>query len=490
MADYSMLYPIIVMAVFGLAAPAVRILTKSDRATAGLSIVGILASMSFVLEYFYNGAGAGVFANLLRLDAFSALFLLLFQFVALYVVIASVKYVDKEKHTGEYYSLILLATTGMMVVAMSLDLITLFVGIELTSLSSYALVAFRKKDQRSAEAATKYFIIGGLSSALALFGISLLYGITGTTNFTQIGIQVGSVTSNDLPILLLSLVMVLAGFGFKVAIVPFHMWAPDVYEGAPTTITAMLAGGSKKMGFIALFKVFLLGLLAIRADWQALTAIIAIATMTLGNVIAVSQTSIKRMLAYSSIAQAGYILMVLPVAATGNAAVATFALEGGIFQIITHAFMKGGAFLVVAAMSTVSLGENIADYKGLAKRAPLMAFGMAILLFSLAGIPPLAGFSSKFVLFSAPIYGSEIAGNQWLVWLSVAAILNSALSLYYYARVVKYMYVDKGPEDRLKAPTSMAVAVAICVVAVVAIGLYAQPVISACASAANAFFLP
>ncbi|MDD1770819.1 MAG: NADH-quinone oxidoreductase subunit N [Methanomassiliicoccales archaeon] len=490
MADYSMLYPIITMVIFGLAAPAVRMITKSDRATAGFAIVGILASMSFTLEYFYNGSGAGVFANLLRLDAFSALFILLFQFVALYVVVASVKYVDKERHVGEYYSLIMLASTGMMVVAMSLDLITLFVGIELTSLSSYALVAFRKRDQRSAEAATKYFIIGGLSSALALFGISLLYGITGTTNFTQIGIQVGLVSSTDMPVLLLSVVMILAGFGFKVAIVPFHMWAPDVYEGAPTTITAMLAAGSKKMGFVALFKVFLLGMLAIRADWQALTAILAIVTMTVGNVIAVQQTSIKRMLAYSSIAQAGYIMMVLPVAAAGSASVAVFALEGGIFQIITHAFMKGGAFIIVATMSTMSLGENIADYKGLAKRAPLMAFGMAILLFSLAGIPPLAGFASKFVLFSAPILGSEVAGNQWLVWLSVAAILNSALSLYYYARVVKYMYVDKGPEDRLKAPTSMAIAVGICVVAVVAIGLWAGPVIDACASAANAFFLP
>jgi NADH-quinone oxidoreductase subunit N len=169
-------------------------------------------------------------------------------------------------------------------------------------------------------------------------------------------------------------------------------------------------------------------------------------------------------------------------------AVATFALEGGIFQIITHAFMKGGAFLVTAAMSTVSLGENIADYKGLAKRAPLIAFAFAVMLFSLAGIPPLAGFASKFVLFSAPIDGSQIAGNEWLVWLSIAAILNSALSLYYYARVVKYMYVDEGPKDRLKVPFSMAVAVGICFVVVVAVGLYAQPIINACASAAQAFF--
>jgi len=488
--DYSMLYPLIVMAVFAVAAPAVRAIGKSDRATAGWAIIGIAVSMYFALNFFISGSSRGEFAGLLRLDAFSALFMLVFQSVALYVVIASIKYVDKEKNTGEYYALILLATTGMMVVASSVDLITLFVGIELTSLSSYALVAFRKKDKRGAEAAVKYFIIGGLSSALALFGISLLYGAVGVTNFYEIGAKLALVSGTMQPVLLLSVVLIIAGFGFKVAIVPFHMWAPDVYEGAPTTITAMLAAGSKKMGFVALFKVFLLSMVAIRADWQLMAGILAIATMTLGNLIAVQQTSIKRMLAYSSIAQAGYIMIVLPIAVVSDPSLANYGLQGGIFHIITHAFMKGGAFIIVATLSVVALGEQISDYKGLSKRAPLMALAMAVMLFSLAGIPPLAGFDSKFVLFSGPVYASQISGNEWMLWLAIAGILNSALSLYYYARIVKYMYVDKGPEDKLKMPVSMSVAVAICFLAVVLIGLYPEPVLKVAGEAAKAFFLP
>jgi NADH-quinone oxidoreductase subunit N len=284
--------------------------------------------------------------------------------------------------------------------------------------------------------------------------------------------------------------MIVAGFGFKVAIVPFHMWAPDVYEGAPTTITAMLASGSKKMGFIALFKVFIIGLFAIKADWSLMIGIIAIATMTLGNVIAISQTSIKRMLAYSSIAQAGYILMVLPIAVVGDPTVAQYGLAGGIFHMITHAFMKGGAFIIVAGLATAALGEHISDYKGLYRRAPLMAFAMTIMLFSLAGIPPLAGFASKFVLFSGAIYASDLAGEQWLLWLAVAAIINSAISLYYYARVVKYMYLDDGPKDKLKISPAFGLAVAVCFIAVILIGINPDPIIQACQEAAKAFFTP
>jgi NADH-quinone oxidoreductase subunit N len=442
-----------------------------------------------VFYWFYNGSHMAVFENMLRIDAFSALFMLIFLFVALYVVIASLRFVDGLKHTGEYYALVMLATAGMMVVAMSMDLITLFVGIEITSLSSYSLVAFRKKDKLGAEAATKYFIIGGLSSALSLFGISLIYGATGQVNFQAVASAVAALHGMD-PVLILAIVMIVAGFGFKVAIVPFQMWAPDVYEGAPTTITAMLASGSKKMGFIALFKVFIIGLVAIKADWSMMIGIVAIATMTLGNVIAISQTSIKRMLAYSSIAQAGYILIVLPIAVVGDPTVAQYGLAGGIFHMMTHAFMKGGAFIIVAGLATAALGEHINDYKGLYRRAPLMAFAMTIMLFSLAGIPPLAGFASKFVLFSGAIYASNLAGEQWLLWLAVAAIINSAISLYYYARVVKYMYLDEGPKDKLKIAPAFGVAVAVCVVAVILIGVFPDPFIQACQEAAKAFFLP
>jgi proton-translocating NADH-quinone oxidoreductase chain N len=491
--DLQAVYPEIILAVFALVLPAVRSLTKSDRVAGSVAVVGVGATIITVLYELSQGLSAqfGTAPVFLNFDQFSALFMLVFLAVAFYVTLASIRFVNGEKHTGEFYALILLATVGMMIVASAQDLITLFVGIELTSLSSYALVAFRKQDKRGAEAATKYFIIGGLSSAIALFGISLLYGVTKTVSFHDINVALAAGTTMT-PVLLLSIVMLIAGFGFKVAIVPFHMWAPDVYEGAPTTITAMLASGSKKMGFVALFKVFLIGMIAIAVQWQLLIAILAVVTMTMGNLIAVSQTNIKRMLAYSSIAQAGYILISIPVAAVTDPNISQFALGAGIFHIITHAFMKGGAFIIVATLSTAALGESIADFKGLRKRSPIMALSMMLMLFSLAGIPPLAGFASKFYLFSAPIDAASVvgSGDGWMVWLAVAGILNSALSLYYYARIVKYMYVDKGAStERLKLPTSMIAAVLICVAAVILLGLYADPIIKACQEAARQFFL-
>ncbi|MCJ7517648.1 MAG: NADH-quinone oxidoreductase subunit N, partial [Methanomassiliicoccales archaeon] len=381
MAGLSAIYPELVMIVVAIAIPAIYYATKSHKILSTVSLVGIAASMGIVVQFLFDGAQADTLeGGLLRLDAFSALFQLIFLIVAFYVILASYKYVQGERHIAEYHTLIMMATAGMMIVASSLDLITLFVGLELASLSTYALVGFRKKDKKGAEAATKYFIIGAISSAISLYGISLLYGLTGSTMFTDIGALVGGMAGMD-PVVLLALALLIAGFGFKVAIVPFHMWAPDVYEGAPTTVTSLLAASSKKMGFVALFKIFLIGLIAIRVEWQLVIAIISVATMVIGNLIAISQTNIKRMLAYSSIAQAGYILMVLPIGTE-------YALAGGIFHIITHAFMKGGAFIIVATLSTVAIGETLSDYKGLAKRSPLMAFSMTVLLFSLAGIPP------------------------------------------------------------------------------------------------------
>ena len=482
--DYTALYPEIIVALFALALPAVNLLLKDNRFLAVVSLAGVGLSMLAVLMYYVEGLGPLAFDNgLLVLDDFSALFMLVFLAVAFVVILASARYIEGEKHAAEYYSLILLATLGMMLVAASTDLFVLYIGIEITSLSSYALVAFRKKDIKGTEAATKYFIFGGISSAFTLFGISLVYGVAGTTSFAEIGAAVGTLDAYK-EMLWLALVMVIVGFGFKVAMVPFHSWAPDVYEGAPTTITAMLAAGSKKMGFVAMFKFFIIAMLAIKADWEIVVAILAIVTMTVGNLAALNQTSIKRMLAYSSIAQAGYILIAVAVGTE-------FAVTGGIFHILTHAFMKGGAFIVVATLATVAIGERIADYKGLAKRSNFMAFSMTVLLFSLAGIPPLAGFASKVVLFSSPIMGT-VDGADWMIWLAVAGIINSAISLYYYARVVKYMYVDEleegAPSEKLKLPKSMVAAVAICVVAIIGIGVFPDYFIQLCRDAAQALF--
>lgn len=482
--DYTAIYPEIILALFALALPAVNLLLKDNRFLAAVSLAAVGLSMLAVVMYYVEGLGPLAFDNgLLVLDDFSALFMLVFLAVAFVVILASARYIEGEKHAAEYYSLILVATVGMMLVASATDLFVLFIGIEITSLSSYALVAFRKKDIKGTEAATKYFIYGGVSSAFTLFGISLIYGVVGTTNFQDIGAAVGTLDAYK-EMLWLALVMVIVGFGFKVAMVPFHAWAPDVYEGAPTTITAMLAAGSKKMGFVAMFKFFLIAMLAIKADWELVVGILAIVTMTVGNLAALNQTNIKRMLAYSSIAQAGYILIAVAVGTE-------YAVTGGIFHILTHAFMKGGAFIVVATVATVAIGERIADYKGLAKRSNFLAFSMTVLLFSLAGIPPLAGFASKVVLFSSPIMGT-VEGSEWMIWLAVAAIINSAISLYYYARVVKYMYVDEleegAPSEKLKLPRSMVAAVAICVVATIGIGVFPEYFIQLCQSAAQALF--
>ncbi|MFA5312973.1 MAG: NADH-quinone oxidoreductase subunit N [Methanomassiliicoccales archaeon] len=481
MVDYTAITPEIILALFALAVPALGMVMKSSKVLAAFSLVGVaLAGLSvWMITDGYSGPVA--FQDFVVVEEFSLLFMYVFLAVAFYVILASAVYVKDDKHQPEYYSLILMATVGMLFVASASDLFALFVGIELTSMSSYALVAFKKKDVKSAEAATKYLIIGGLSSGFSLFGISLMYGFTGTTSFSGINDYLSTLGAENIEMVWLAMIMIVVGFGFKISMVPFHMWAPDVYEGAPTPITAMLAAGSKKMGFVAMFKFFLIGLIAIKADWQLLMAVMAVVTMTAGNLIALNQTSMKRMLAYSSIAQAGYILMVIPVATD-------YALAGGLFQILTHAFMKGGAFIIVATLAVAAVGDKISDYKGLAKRTPFLAIAMTLFMLSLAGIPPLAGFASKFFLFSAPIDAMG-GGNDWLMWLAVAGILNSALSLFYYVRVIKYMLVEKGEtEEKLKVPKSMMAAVAICLVAVIVMGVYPEPFYQACLDAARSFF--
>ncbi|UCD92864.1 MAG: NADH-quinone oxidoreductase subunit N, partial [Methanobacteriota archaeon] len=345
----------------------------------------------------------------------------------------------------------------------------------------------RKKDKASAEAGLKFFLMGAVSSAIALFGISILYGITAfvpggaTTDLSQISAALdfalqGGIAHVQIP-LILGIILLIAGFGFKIAIVPFHMWAPDVYEGSPTTISAFLAAGTKKGGFAAFFQLFLVGLIAAKFQWTLLIGILAVVTMVVGNVLAIVQTNLKRMLAYSSIAQAGYILIAVcvgSVAFDGRVDVAQLALAGGLLHILIHVFMKSGAFLVVALTSSAKVGETLNDYKGLYRRMPILAFCMTILLLSLAGIPPLGGFFSKFVLFS-----SAVNAGGWFIWLAVFGVVNSALSLYYYVRVIKYMYVLRGEdESRVKVPTAVYVAVILATLGVILAGLLADPLIA------------
>ncbi|MDY5679684.1 MAG: NADH-quinone oxidoreductase subunit N [Candidatus Methanomethylophilaceae archaeon] len=482
--DLTAIAPMIILIIAALILPAVHLLAKKRTVTWAVALVFVIVSLAInVLMLTDNYVGTAL--DLVQYNAYSGLMILLFQIVLFLAVLVSNASVETTRlHVGAYYSLLMGATLGMMFVAESSDLLTIFVGVELTSISSYAMVSMKRNDPRAAESAVKYVVIGGMSTALTIYGISMLYGLTGSTDIATIAAQTQLEGINLM--FGIALVSMVAGYGFKIAAVPFHMWAPDVYEGASTPVSLFLATGSKKMGLSVFFQIFLVMFVAGSScaaiageEVQYLFAIIAAFTMTVGNVVAIAQNNIKRMLAYSSIAQAGYILIVMAV-------MNEYALSAGLFHMFTHVFMKGGAFLIVGALICAGIGEKISDYRGLAKKAPFLAFAMMLFLFSLAGIPPLAGFTSKFFLFSSAIGSVDGVTSQW-VWLAFVAILNSAISLYYYARVVKAMYVDKGDNtEKIKIPKPFLAGIVICVVAVIVLGVYPQLVFDFCETAAAA----
>ncbi len=431
-----------------------------------LATLGVLAALALTIQSF--GTEATMFFGTLSIDALSQFFKLVFLAVSLIVSLASIKYNENSDHTEEFYSLVLFATFGMMVVASANDLILLFCAFELASLATFALAGFEKKNARSLEGAMKYFIIGAISSALMLFGISYVYGATGTTSIPMIAENATLLAEN--PIGLVAVVLLIAGFGFKMALVPFHMWAPDAYQGSPSVVSSLLAAGSKKMGFVAAFRVFIVALAALQPDWQFAFTILAVVTMTFGNVVAVSQTSVKRMLAYSSLAQAGYIAMAFVV-------MTPMALTGGIFYTLAHAFMKAGAFIAAGAVvwmitsqktGNLDIPDHLDSFRGLGKRMPLAALSMTVFVFALAGIPPTAGFMAKLVLFSSTIQAG-------MTWLAVIAILNSALSLFYYARLVRYMYFLPPEGKKIGMPFPYAAALLLAVAGVLAMGIWPEP---------------
>lgn len=462
------------------------VLESSQKKVLGyLALAAILLSaLIIVFRGIYHVELLGILAKSMTIDPMSQFFKITFLMVSMIVVIASIKQYEGHSNQDEYYTLILLGTIGMMVVASAVDIVTLFIGFELASLSTYALAGFNKKDPENMEAAIKYFIIGAFSSTLLLFGLSYIYGMSGgLTNISDLA-QYFSTNTHLItsPFGIMAMMLLIAGFGFKMALVPFHMWAPDTYQGSPTVISALLAAGSKKMAFIAAFRVLLIALIAIKIDMASVFALLAVLTMTLGNVVAISQKSLKRMLAYSSVAQAGYISLVFVVMSQD-------ALTGGILYVMSHAFMKAGAFIAVAAVGFMILKDDsnardldhIDNFAGLGKRSPFVAFSLLIFLFALAGIPPTAGFVSKVLLFYSVLKG----GFTLLVFI---AILNSALSLYYYARVVKYMYVlPPASNKRLTLPRAYTLAILAALIGVLIIGIIPQPFINWASSAAEIF---
>ena len=451
----SLFLPEILLIASIMVIPALHIFTENRRSYSICSNVSLVGAFIYlVLSWYYpeslsmdRDVSTYIFYDHFKVDAFSQLFKIVFVLTALIVSLVSTSYFDEsEPHQPEYYTLLLSSTLGMMVTASANDFLTLFLGIEISAFSSYGMVAFRKKDDKSTEAGAKYLLIGAFSSALTLYGISLLYAITGFLTFDGVnsfmdGINNGVVDGDFSEVIFISCLFIMAGLGFKIAVVPFHAWAPDVYEGAPTPVTTLLAAASKAMGFVAVFRVFGFTLDSVYEEWELILGIIALASMTVGNLAAISQNDIGRMLAYSSIAQAGYIMIAIP-------ALTSEAMSGAIAHTLVHAFMKGGAFVVVGCVGAVGLGYSLDSYKGLAKRSQLLALAMTVCLLSLVGIPPFAGFISKFFLFYGTLKAG-MAGNSWLIILVIGGVLNSALSLYYFLKIMRYMYLydPEGSED-------------------------------------------
>ena len=421
--------------------------------------------------------------KLIAPDQIGGIFALVTVGVTLAVAVASID-LQKGPSNPVYYSLLAFTALGMVLLAYAQDLLMLFVSWELMSLPTYVLAGFDKKI-RSNEASVKYAIIGAMSSAVILYAISLAYGLTGSTAISQV---VSGFVSHPTALAGVATLLFVAGFGFKMSIVPFHMWIPDAYEGAPTTISALLAAATKKAGFIAAIRV-LLAITTIYAVTQSpfftmanVFAVLALLTMTLGNVAALTQKSMTRLLAYSSIAQAGYILIgfVAFSNAPGSAA-ASLGLTGTIFHIINHAVMKGVAFLAAALVIFQLKRTDLKAYDGLAKRMPLTAFTLAVAFLGLAGVPPLSGFWSKLLLVLS-------VANGPFGWLALAAILNSAFSMGYYGWLIKRMYMDE-PEstEKVKEPFLFVLVFAVMVGLIIGVGLFPQPVINFASAAANAF---
>src|ERR671919_407622 len=404
-------------------------------------------------------------------DLFGSFFAIALLIVSIMVTASSWNYYKGRLNPGAYYSLILLSSIGMVIIAYSTDLVMLLLAWELMSLPTYALAGFSKRDPISNEAAIKYFMFGALSSAVIVLAIGLVYGITGTTNIGDSIRALANLDASLMPIGLLAVALFIAGFGFKMGLVPFHMWLPDAYEGSPATIGALLSAGTKKAGFAAAIRVIVLGMFALNLDWTLTLAIVAVFTMTLGNLAALVQRSVPRILAYSSIAHAGYIMIGIALAPYSDQA-----LSGSLFHIMNHAVMKSAGFIAVAAVATALAGYSLQQYRGLGRRMPITAIALSISLLALAGVPPLNGFWSKLVLFGAGINSSTVI--SWGPYLAIAGLLNSALSLGYYLWIIKKMYLDEsGDMSRVKEPKAILGVLVFAMIFMVGFGIWHAPLL-------------
>jgi NADH-quinone oxidoreductase subunit N len=440
---------------------------------AWLSLVGVLAAAG-LSYYIWDGTDPAL-QNMLVADGYALFLNLVILTAAALAILFSVEYTARTGLAlGEYYTLLLLSTAGMMLMAAAINLMTLFLALEILSIALYVLVGLNRAELRSAEAALKYFLLGAFASGFLLYGMALIYGQAGTTALDGIRDHVASLGGEFPALLAVGLGLMIVGFGFKVALVPFQMWTPDAYQGAPTSVTAFMSVGAKAAGFAALGRVVLYAFgdpapgLSLYGEWVWVLAVLAALTMTVGNLAALRQSNLKRMLAYSSIAHAGYILVGL---AAGN----ELGTSAVLFYLFAYAFMNVGAFAILIAVgrfeSSTEGGETLDDFAGLGARRPGLAAAMTLFMLSLAGVPPLAGFLAKLNVFSAAVQAG-------LVWLAVIGVINSVVSAYYYLRVVVFMYMKEGaPAEAAPLCLALQVGVGIAAVAIVVLGLWPGPIL-------------
>ncbi|MEO7022549.1 MAG: NADH-quinone oxidoreductase subunit N [Ktedonobacteraceae bacterium] len=474
-ADLYLLAPQLSLALLALTVMAVDLFAKRRIVTVAVALIGLIVPLGFILAQQFStqfDQPHTAFFGMFIVDRYALFFDVIFLIIAAVMILSSYSYISKYvRAEGEFYTLMLFSVTGMMFMASTNELITIYISLELTSIPLYIMAGLLHNQEHSAEAAVKYVLLGAMSSAILLYGFTLLYGLTGTTDLAGIatsiskGVQDGNIT------VLVAGGLILAGFGFKISAVPFHMWAPDIYQGAPTPATAFFSVGSKAAGFAALIRVFMNGGL-----WQVnlhsmvlIMTVVAVATMILGNVVAAVQNNVKRMMAYSSIAQAGYILMGFIASFNGQNSSGNSAV---LFFILVYVITNLGAFAGIIALAHATGGERIEDFRGLAKRAPALSAGTALCLLSLAGIPPMAGFVSKIFIFTA-------AWSEGLGWLVIIALLTSVVSLVYYGRIVKAMYFEApAKDDRLSTPLGIGAAITLTTAALIVITFAASIVLA------------
>jgi NADH-quinone oxidoreductase subunit N len=450
-----------------------------QRANAGLiTLIGIGLGLWATVRLW--GADVSLFGGMIVVDALSLWFQVIFLVVTFITVLLSVQYAAEEGlEQGEYYALLLFALLGAMLMAAGGDLLIIFLGLEIMSLAQYVLAGMRHNVLKSSEAALKYFLLGAFATGFLLYGMSLLYGATGTTNLTAITTAVREGGLADHPLLPIGMGLMMVGFGFKIAAVPFHMWTPDVYEGAPTPVTAFMSTGVKAAAFAALARVFLTALSDLQESWTPILWGMAVLTMVVGNVAAIIQPNIKRMLAYSSIAHAGYLLIALVAAGPSG-------LTGLLFYLLAYAFMNLGAFAVVVALEQREDRHLLLeDYAGLGFRYPLLGLAMALFMFSLSGLPPTAGFMAKFYVFSAAV-------EQGYLVLVVIGVLNSLISLYYYLRPIVLMYMQEAKADvpALHLNPFLLTGLVLTLLGTIHLGLFPSRLLGLAQAAAQGLFVP